>query len=246
MSHILISELNGYRTLHFGNEWVQGRMRISRPNELALGYAEDMTAALLFSPPPKHIYVAGLGVGALPRWALANLSESLKKLDIVELREDVISLIAHSFPLPLDDKRVKITEGDAAKEIVERADSSFDWIWVDCYDGRGRVGALESTEFYAQAYRTLKRNGVFIANMWSSVPRYAPGLKRLSKVFGDNIMLLPSVATENVIAMAVKTTKALPDMESKTMQAHAKALKQQYKLPFDRWTERMASVKTVV
>ncbi len=241
-----MSELNGYRTLHFGNEWVQGRMRISRPNELALGYAEDMTAALLFSPPPKHIYVAGLGVGALPRWALANFGESLKKLDIVELREDVISLIAHSFPLPLGDKRVKITEGDAAKEIAERADSSFDWIWVDCYDGRGRVGALESTEFYAQAYRTLKRNGVMIANMWSSVPRYAPGLRRLSKVFGDNIMLLPSVATENVIAMAVKTTKPLPDMESKAMQAHALSLKQQYKLPFDRWAERMASVKTVI
>jgi spermidine synthase len=246
MSDILISELNGYRTLHFGNEWVQGRMRISRPAELALGYAEDMTAALLFSPPPKHIYVAGLGVGALPRWALANLGDSLKKLDIVELRDDVISLTAHSFPLPLDDKRVKLTEGDAAKALSERPDASFDWIWVDCYDGRGRVGSMESNDFYIQAHRTLKRNGVMIANMWSSVPRYAPGLRRLSKIFDGNVMLLPSVATENVIAMAVKTTKPLPDMESADMQAHARLLKQKYKLPFDRWTERMASVKTVI
>ena len=246
MSDILISEHNGYRTLHFGNEWVQGRMRISRPAELALGYAEDMTAALLFSPPPKQIYVAGLGIGALPRWALANIGETLKKLDIVELREEVTWLCSNSFPLPLDDKRIKLTINDAAKEIALRPDSSFDWIWVDCYDGRGSVGALESAAFYEQAHRVLKRNGVLIANMWSSVPRYIPGVKRLAKVFGHNIMLLPSVATENVIAIAVKSTKPLPDLESAELRVRAKVLTKTYKLPFDRWVDRMAPVKTVV
>ena len=72
MSELLISEQNGLRTLHFGSEWVQGRMRISRPAELMLGYAQDMCAALLLVPAPKQIYVAGLGVGSLPRWALAT------------------------------------------------------------------------------------------------------------------------------------------------------------------------------
>ena len=57
-------------------------------------------AALLFVPPPKQVYVAGLGVGSLPRWALANWGDSLKRLDIVELRDDVISLTHSAFPLP--------------------------------------------------------------------------------------------------------------------------------------------------
>jgi spermidine synthase len=244
MSDLLISEQNGYRTLHFGSEWVQGRMRISRPAELALGYAQEMTAPLLFVPPAKTVYVAGLGVGGLPRWALAQWGETLKKLDIVELRADVIALASHAFPLPLDDARVKMTLGDAAKEIASRGASTLDWVWVDCYDGNGRVGALESADFYAEAHRALKKNGVFVANMWSNVPRYYAGLRRLSKLFGHNIMLLPSVATENVIVMASKTP--FPSLETETMRKHAKALTKHYKMPFDRWIERMASVTTVI
>jgi spermidine synthase len=244
MSDLLVSEHNGYRTLHFGSEWVQGRMRISRPAELALGYAQEMTAPLLFVPPAKTIYVAGLGVGALPRWALAHWQASLKKLDIVELRADVIALASHSFPLPLADPRVKITFGDAAKEIATRGASTLDWVWVDCYDGRGRVGALESSEFYEEAHRALKKNGVFVANMWSNVPRYYAGLKRLSKFFGHHILLLPSVATENVIVIASKTP--FPELETLTMKGNAKALTKHYKMPFDRWIERIAPVTTAI
>jgi spermidine synthase len=240
MSALLVSEHNGFRTLHFGSEWIQGRMRISKPHELTLGYAQEMTSALLFVPPPSRVYVAGLGVGALPRWAVHHWPDALAKLDIVELRSDVISLAHHAFPLPLDDPRIKMTEGDAAKEIATRGASTLDWIWVDCYDGRGRVGALESSEYYEQAHRALKKRGVFVANMWSNVPRYRPGLKRLHKLFGDNIALLPSKETENVTVIASKTQ--FPPLDSAAMKAHAKALAKQYKLPFDQWLDRMSFV----
>jgi spermidine synthase len=244
MSELLISEHNGLRTLHFGSEWIQGRMRLSKPYDLVLGYAQEMTAALLFVPPPARVYVAGLGVGALPRWALHHWSGSITKLDIVELRDDVIALTHHAFPLPLDDTRVKITAGDAAKVLAQRGASTFDWIWVDCYDGRGRVGALESSEFYEEAHRVLKRRGVFVANMWSNVPRYRPGLKRLHKLFGDNIVLLPSTETENVTVIASKN--ALPPLDSPLMREHAKTLAKQYKLPFDQWLKRMSTIRTTL
>jgi spermidine synthase len=244
MSSLLISEHNGFRTLHFGSEWIQGRMRISKPYELTLGYAKDMTAALLFVPPPSRVYVAGLGVGALPRWALHHWPNELTKLDIVELRSDVISLAYHAFPLPLNDARVKITEGDAAKEIALRGANTLDWIWVDCYDGRGRVGSLESSEFYEHAFRALKKRGVLVANMWSNVPRYRPGLKRLHKVFGNNVALLPSTETENVTVIASKTQ--FPTLDSTPMKAHAKALTKQYKLPFDQWRHRMSLISAAL
>ncbi len=244
MSDLLVSEHNGLRTLHFGSEWIQGRMRISRPHELALGYAQEMTAALLFVPPPQRIYVAGLGIGALPRWALHACNDAVSRLDIVELRDDVISLTHHSFPLPLDDPRVRITQGDAAKAIATRGASTFDWIWIDCYDGRGRVGALESGEFYEEAHRALKKRGVFIANMWSNVSRYRPGLKRLHKVFGDNIVLLPSLETENVIVIASKTP--FPALDTPVLRAHAKDLSKRYKMPFDQWLKRMSLVRAAL
>lgn len=245
MTDLLISEQHGYRTLHFGSEWVQGRMRISKPAELVLGYAQDMCAALLFAPPPKQVYVAGLGVGSLPRWAMANWSESIKRMEIVELRNDVLALAHSAFPLPVSDERLRFTLGDAAKVITERPASSLDWIWVDCYDGRGRVGTLESAEFYAAAHQALKARGVFVANMWSSVTRYRGGLRRLRAVFGaDNIVLLPAIATENVTVIASKSP--LPALDSRALQARARALNAEYKLPFERWLKALAPVSTAL
>ncbi len=245
MSELLISEQNGLRTLHFGSEWVQGRMRISRPAELMLGYAQDMCAALLLVPPPKHVYVAGLGVGSLPRWALAHWEASLKRMEIVELRPDVLALSRAAFPLPVADPRLVLTLGDAAKVIAERPASSFDWIWVDCYDGRGRVGALESAEFYAAAHAALKTRGVFVANMWSSVTRYRGGLRRLRDVFGhDHIVLLPALATENVTVIATKSP--LPALDSRAIQARARALQAEHKLSFERWLKALAPVATAL
>lgn len=245
MSDLLISEHLGYRTLHFGSEWVQGRMRISRPAELALGYAQDMCAALLFVPPPKQVYVAGLGVGSLPRWAFAHWAETMRRMEIVELRADVMALAHSSFPLPVDDPRLTLTLGDAAKVIAERPAESVDWMWVDCYDGRGRVGKLESAEFYAAAHKALKTRGVFVANMWSSVSRYKGGLRRLRDVFGDgHIALLPAIETENVTVIAFKAP--LPAFDSRAVQARARALKAEYGLPFERWLKAMAPVSTVI
>ena len=165
MSDLLISEHLGFRTLHFGSEWVQGRMRISRPDELALGYAQDMCAALLFVPPPKQIYVAGLGVGSLPRWALANWDESIKRLDIVELRDDVIALAHGPFPLPMHDARVRVTQGDAAKVVTARPASSltgYGWIATTGADAWGlwnRQSSTRSTS-HAQAQRRVRSQHV--------------------------------------------------------------------------------------
>lgn len=245
MSEILISEQRGLRTLHFGSEWVQGRMRISKPAELMLGYAQDMTAALLFVPPPKTIYVAGLGVGSLPRWAFANWGEHFKRMEIVELREDVIALSHSVFPLPRNDERLLVTQGDAAKVITQRPVASIDWIWVDCYDAEGGVGKLESEAFYASAHAALRARGVLVANLWSSVRRYRGALKRLANVFGrENIVLLSAIDTENVTVIASKAP--LPALDSRAIQAQARAMHALYKLPFERWLKAMAPVATAL
>ena len=60
----------------------------------------------------------------------------------------------------------------------------------------------------------LRKNGVFVANMWNSVSRYRGGLRRLRAVFGvDNIVLLPAIATENVTVIASKSP--LPALDAR-------------------------------
>jgi spermidine synthase len=47
-----ISEESGVRYLHFGSDWVQGAMRLRKPNALELTYTREMMAGLLFREAP--------------------------------------------------------------------------------------------------------------------------------------------------------------------------------------------------
>ena len=51
---IEISEQAGVRSLHFSSDWVQGAMRVRRPNALELAYTREMMAGLLLREPPWH------------------------------------------------------------------------------------------------------------------------------------------------------------------------------------------------
>ena len=52
---IEVSESAGVRYLYFSAEWIQGAMRIARPNSLELAYTREMMAGLLLREPPLLI-----------------------------------------------------------------------------------------------------------------------------------------------------------------------------------------------
>ena len=52
---ITLSEHNGVRYLHFGTEWIQGAMRLRKPDSLELEYAQQMMAWMLFVDQPTRI-----------------------------------------------------------------------------------------------------------------------------------------------------------------------------------------------
>ena len=108
----------------------------------------------------------------------------------------------------------------------------------------GAWAHLESAEFYAEAHRVLRKNGVFVANMWSSVSRYRGGLRRLRAVFGvDNIVLLPAIATENVTVIASKSP--LPALDARAIQARARASGRPG-ITLERWLKALAPVATAL
>lgn len=237
---LIVLEDGDFRSLHFGSDWVQGRMRVSDPAQLVLEYTQEMCAALLLVPRPRHVWVGGLGVGALPRFALAHWQETLATLHICETRADVIALAATLFPLPRSIRRgrpIRIEQADAVTSLSHAVASAYDWLWVDCYDHAGRVGRTESEAFFRSAHRALAAGGVLVSNLWSNVPRYPKTLAALRRVFDGNVLLLPSLATENVVAIASK--QPLSDLASRTMAARARALGARYGLPFEAWRKRM-------
>src|SRR5919205_118435 len=65
---VTLSEQDGVRYLHFGTEWVQGAMRIRKPDWIELEYAQQMMVWMLFNDQPRHIVQLGLGTGALTKF----------------------------------------------------------------------------------------------------------------------------------------------------------------------------------
>ena len=69
-----MSEHDGVRYLHLGTPWVQGAMRIARPEHVELEYVQRMLAVLLWLPtedlddPDQRAVQLGLGAGALSRF----------------------------------------------------------------------------------------------------------------------------------------------------------------------------------
>ena len=59
---VTLSELDGVRYLHFGTPWVQGAMRMRKPDWLELEYAQQMLSWMLFTEKPQHIVQLGLGI----------------------------------------------------------------------------------------------------------------------------------------------------------------------------------------
>src|SRR6185312_8105705 len=69
---VTLSEQEGVRFLHFGTEWVQGAMRIRKPDWIELEYAQQMMAWMLFIEQPLHVVQLGLGTGALTKFCYRN------------------------------------------------------------------------------------------------------------------------------------------------------------------------------
>ena len=115
---IEISEQAGVRSLHFSSDWVQGAMRVRRPNALELAYTREMMAGLLLRdrPWPRKALLIGLGAGSLAKFIYHNLPDT--KITVVEINPQVEVVARLHFKLPDDPKRLRVVIGDGAESVV--------------------------------------------------------------------------------------------------------------------------------
>src|SRR5580658_5839046 len=108
---VTISEMDGCRYLHFGTEWVQGAMRLRKPDWIELEYAQQMMAWMLFIDQPQSIVQLGLGSGALTKFCYRQFPQA--RVTAVELNPSVIAICESMFKLPPPDERLAVLEMDA-------------------------------------------------------------------------------------------------------------------------------------
>ena len=198
---VTFSEERGVRFLHFGTEWVQGAMRIRKPDAIELEYAQQMMAWTLFLDAPREIVQLGLGAASLTKFCHANCPTS--HVTAVELNPAVIVAARTMFALPPDDARLTVVEGDAEAFVLdEDRDGSIDVLQVDLYDALARGPVLESPAFYARCRACLREPGVLTVNLFGAHASFARNMKSLSAAFDGRVVALPEVHEGNRVAIA--------------------------------------------
>lgn len=190
------------RYLHFGTEWVQGAMNIKSPNSIALNYARQMMAWLLFREDAAHIVHLGLGTGSLTKFCLTHLPQS--RIEVVDISAKVIEVAHNSFFVPRNNPQLAIYQDDAKDFVQKRLDEGaplVDILQIDLYDAQARAPIHGGVEFYSACARYLKKTGWLTINLFGRHSSYQPNIDALYEAF-PTLLLFPQLPEGNIIALA--------------------------------------------
>lgn len=228
-----ISERNGVRYLHLGNDTVQSAMRIKAPNDLELTYTQAMLGFLPWlTAPAKNALLIGLGGGSLAKFLYHQFPDMA--LCAVDIHAEVIQVAYTHFLLPRDE-RLCVVEADAAQYIQRQRNR--DIILLDGFDSKCQVPELASETFYRECAEALAPHGVLSVNLWRSDPLFAEYCTRLSHAFEHPIMTLPAEHKGNTIAIAFREPPSINDRQIKL---NAIALEIRHRLPFTRFVANVS------
>ena len=198
---IEVSEQGGVRYLHFSVEWIQGAMRIARPNALELAYTREMMAGLLLreAPWPREALLIGLGAGSLAKYLYHKHPET--KITVVEIDPQVETIARLHFKLPDDPLRLRIVIGDGAQYMLEDG-KKFDAILVDGFDKNGRAGVLDTLPFYQACRSRLTAHGLLAVNLLGHSRGFKASTERIASAFDGRALNFPPSSSGNTIAFA--------------------------------------------
>jgi spermidine synthase len=94
-----ITEFRGVRSLHLGTSWVQGSMRLAKPDHIELEYVQMMMMWMLFMDQPRHIVQLGLGSAALTKFSYQRFPNA--RVSVAELNPNVIGICHAMFGRPM-------------------------------------------------------------------------------------------------------------------------------------------------
>ena len=231
---VTLSEQDGVRYLHFGTEWVQGAMRIRKPDWPELEYAQQMMAWMLFIDDPQAIVQLGLGAASLTKFCYRQFPQA--QVTAVELNPSVVAICASMFKLPPEDGRLRVLEMDAMDFVLDDANhDTLDALQCDLYDATARGPVLDTPEFYQACNACLTDRGVMTVNLFGDHPSFPKNIKAMRFAF-RHVICLPEVHEGNVVALCFKTK---PDLDPARLAARAAQVVAATKLPAKSWVKDM-------
>jgi spermidine synthase len=230
-----MSEEDGVRYLHLGTPWVQGAMRVRKPQSIELEYVQRMMAWMLWRPAQDvargHAVQLGLGAGTLTRFAHKVLR---MRTTAVELNPTVVAACRLWFHLPEDDARLRVVEADAGRWVADPAHlETVDVLSVDLYDHEAAAPVLDDDAFYRACRGVLVDGGLMAVNLFGRDASFAASAARIAAAFGiDQAWSLRPTREGNTIVIAARGV-VVPDRD--TLTARADNIEARFGLPARKW-----------
>ncbi len=147
---------------------------------------------------PKKVLVVGGGDGGAIREIIKH--PAVEKATLVEIDGRVIEVSKQYLPEiagALGDPKVEVLVDDGIKHLADKADTN-DVICIDSTDPIGPAEGLFAADFYRSVYRSLKEDGIMVAQTES--PFFNAGLitrvnKDISEIFPITRLYLAAIPT---------------------------------------------------
>jgi len=180
---IFVIERENLREMWFqgdGRFYLQTRIDLNRPDDLALIYTRLLLAPLLWNPNPSRILMIGLGGGVLPRF-LNEVYPDIE-MDVVEVDPGVTELARRYFRFK-EGPRLRVFEDDG-RAFVKQQDCKYDMVFLDAFKGGSVPYHLKTVEFYREIAQSLKEEGILVTNLYGKSNELKPhDWKTLEAVF---------------------------------------------------------------
>lgn len=119
---------------------------------------------------PKKVLVIGGGDGGTVREVLKH--KDVEEVELVEIDEEVINISKKYFPevaCDIYNPKVKLKVNDAIEYVKNANKNYYDVILCDSTDPQGFAAGLISKEFFKNASKILKQDGIYICQSGSPV-----------------------------------------------------------------------------
>lgn len=231
-NNILVSDEEGVRYLRFGSEWIQGGVRIDKPDHIEIEYVQQMMMWMLFNQQPQKICQLGLGVGSLTRFCHLHYPKAITTA--IEIDPLVIDTCSQHFFLPENNSNLQVINQDAMDFVLDRKNrASQDILQVDLYDAVADGPTLGTQAFYSACAKVLNNNGIMTINIFCDYPEHYEHLHRIENAF-RSIAWLPAVHDSNIVAIAFKNDMII-DFDD--LYKRAAEIKQDTGLPAQSWVD---------
>jgi spermidine synthase len=233
-----ISEVRGLRLMHLGDDAIQSRMRLDRPDELSLAYTRAMMGGLMFLPHARDFLMVGLGGGSLAKFIHRRMPRA--RVTAIEVNAQVLVAARTMFGVPRDGRRFTALLGDGARVVQTLPPASQDVVLLDAYCGGRQVPAVTRRAFYERVRAVLRPRGVLVVNCIADEPKLRGYLDNLHRAFAGRVWAVPTPPDDNLVVFALAEAVEEPTVES--LRARATRWQARLALPFRRWVRDLRAV----